>query len=73
MEERPQKQRFLTFRHDPPWGWNDPFTGVPYQIPCISDIYIITQNSSKLAVVKYNEIMLWLRVTTTRGTVLKLF
>lgn len=47
------------------WGgerWNDLFTGVVYQISCISDIYIIIYNSSKnysYEVVNENNFMLW--------------
>ena len=31
-----------------PWETNDPFTGVAYQISCISDIYSAIHNSSKV-------------------------
>lgn len=30
------------------WGVNDPLTGVPYQISCTSDTYMMIPNSSKL-------------------------
>lgn len=30
------------------WETNDPFTGVAYQISCISDIYSAIHNSSKV-------------------------
>lgn len=32
----------------PLWGLKDPFTGVTYQIFCVSDIYIMTHNGSKI-------------------------
>jgi hypothetical protein len=48
--------------------------GVTYQISRTPDIYITTQNSNKIAVMKYrgNNFMFggW-EVTTTRGNVLK--
>jgi hypothetical protein len=36
----------------PIWGSNDPFTGVTYQISCISDVYIMIYNSSKILVIE---------------------
>ena len=55
----------------------DPFGGVktPFHRDCltpseISDIYITIHNSSKITVMIYI-IILWLGVTTTRGTALK--
>jgi hypothetical protein len=37
-----------------PFGgaYNDPFTGVTYQIFCIFDIYIMIHNSSKIPVMR---------------------
>lgn len=34
------------------WGSNDLFTGVTYQITCITDIYITAHDSSKVTVMK---------------------
>jgi hypothetical protein len=50
---------------------NDPFTGVTYQIACSSDIYITIHNSGKKLKLWNNEIILWLWVSTTWGTVLQ--
>ena len=33
-------------------GLNDPFTGIIYQILCISNIYIMIHNNSKITVMK---------------------
>ena len=38
--------------HDPFGGLSDPITGVAYQISCMSDIYIIIYNSSKVTDIK---------------------
>jgi hypothetical protein len=35
-----------------PLGSTDPFTGIAYQISCISDTYIMVYNSSKMIVIK---------------------
>jgi hypothetical protein len=40
-------------------GVNNPFTGVMYQIFCISDINITTHNSKKISYVA-RKIILWL-------------
>lgn len=38
----------------------DPFTGIAYQIPCISDIYITIHNSRKLQLWSSSKLILWL-------------
>lgn len=63
-------------RHDVPLGeWvstvgHDPL-GVAHQISWILDIYIIIHNSDKSQLWSINEIILWLEVITTWGSVLK--
>lgn len=39
----------------PLWRFNNPFTGVIYQIFCISYIHIMIRNSSKIIVVNYQQ------------------
>lgn len=54
---------------DPLWS-NHPFTGVAFQIACMSDTYITIHTSSKIIITKI--ILLWRGgVVTTWGTVLK--
>ena len=42
------RQWLPTCGSQPIWGPNNPFTGVTYQISCISDIYIMIHNGSKI-------------------------
>ena len=58
------EQCFSTYGSRPLGRLNDPFTGVAYQIACISDIYIMIHNSSKNCYKVATEIILWLGVTT---------
>ena len=51
-------------------GSNDPFTGIRYQISCISDIYITIHNRSKVTIMKQQPNNFKVEVTI-RGTVLK--
>lgn len=39
----------------PLWRFNNPFTGVIYQIFCISYIHIMIRNSSKIIVMNYQQ------------------
>ena len=62
------QQCFSTWGSQPLCGSNDPFSGVVYHISCISDIYILIHNGSKM---KCNRIILWLWFITTGESVLK--
>ena len=54
-------------------AWLATSLGVTYPIFCIPNIYIKIHNSSKTIVIKYHKIFLWLGITTTWGTVFRVW
>lgn len=60
---------YCLFQFFSTWGVGaQPFTGVTYQMSCISDIYIPIHNNSRITVMKLTTtVILWLGVTTRWG------